>query len=221
MVGARSKQATASYEAGKVLRQARLDRRLTLDDVAVDLRIPPDQLACLEEGDLTIFPAEVYARGAYLRYASYLGVEGRETFNSFLRSMTEVREMVPLKLPRTATWLVRIWTPVGVIVLGIGAAVMLVAGYIGWQVQSFVRLPDLEVAWPNEVVISQPWLEMMGQAERDAVVQINGATVLLREDETWSHQLPLRMGINVIRVEATGAAGRTRVLQKEILRPRT
>jgi len=221
MVGTRSARRAHDPSAGRALKMARRARRLTLDDVAVKLRIPPRQLKSLEEGDLSNFSAEVYARGAYTKYARYLGVDEDEHYRSFLRSLSGARERVPLKLPQTSTWLKRVWTPAGVLIISIAGSLLMVAGYLAWQVQSFVRVPALTLLEPTEVVLSGSSVTVVGWAQVESSVSVNGETVLLEDDGKFRFDLPLKEGINVLIVEATGVSGRTHAETRRLLVPRT
>lgn len=221
MVGTRSRRVAGDRSAGEALRAVRRRLKLSLDEAGVDLRIPPRQLKSLEEGDLSVFAAEVYARGAYVKYARYLGVKSEHTHRAFLRSLSEARELVPLTVPRSASWLARVWGPAGVIVLLLLAGVALVAGYLAWQVQTFVRVPPLQLTEPQESVVSASSVMVRGVTEPTVLLTVNGEAVLLGPDGAFAHSLPLRRGVNLLRVEATGASGRTNVIEQHLLVPRT
>lgn len=220
MVGARLRSVTGEAAAHRLLREARRQRRLTIDEIAAELRIPPGQLTSLEVGDLSAFPAEVYARGAYQQYARYLGVDGQETYRAFLRSLSGARERVPLSVPLPAKWLARVLTPYGVLLALLALGVVLVGSYLGWQVLSFVRLPALAVVAPAESVVHGRLLTVSGEAEAGADVLVNGARALPDAEGQFSLNVLLRPGINVIQVEAVGASGRRRVVVRDVLVPR-
>ncbi len=61
-------------DAGKALAEARIARGLTLHDVERDTRIASKYLEALEEGNLGVLPAPVYARAFMRTYAQYLGL---------------------------------------------------------------------------------------------------------------------------------------------------
>ncbi len=221
MVGTHSKQKAADETVGALLRRERLHRRLTLDAVAEVLRIPPQQLRALEEGDVRVFSAEVYARGAYVNYATYLGVTDSGSYQALLRSLSGMRERAALSVPVPAGWLERMLTPYRVLLAGFGLLAALVAGYIGWQVRIFVREPRLELLAPEEAVIFASEVVVRGRTEREAHVTVNGETVLLRDDGSFEVVLPLKPGINVLQVGAAGASGSARVIRRELLVPRS
>lgn len=221
MVGTRSRRVTGDHRVGEALRAARRRLKLSLDEAGVTLRIPPRQLKSLEEGDLSAFAAEVYAHGAYVKYARFLGIKSDHAHRAFLRALSEARELVPLAVPRAASWLARVWGPAGVLVLTLLAGVGLVAVYLAWQVQTFVRVPPLVLDEPREVLVEQDSVIVRGTTQPDARLTINGEAVLIAPDGAFTFYLPLRRGVNVLRVEATGASGRTNVVERRLLVPRT
>src|SRR3989338_1986613 len=220
MVSGSAGKKTAGKRAGQRLREARLARRLTVDDVAVRIRIPPKQLRALEEGNLTVFSAEIYAKGAYTKYAYYLGVDSKDAWHYFLRTLAGVKVKVPLRVPLLATWWQRTLTPTGVLVLLVGLVILLVAGYIGWQVLSFIRVPALVLLEPSAVIVEGSEVLIKGRAEVDAVVEINGERVLLDGANEFAYILAVKEGINVLEVRASGASGRLNTITKHLLVPR-
>jgi transcriptional regulator with XRE-family HTH domain len=75
-------------EIGGSLRDARLRFNLTIESVAAELLISPQQIEALEKGDWSKLPAEVYARGYLRRYSDYLGFD----------SATLLQKLTPAKI---------------------------------------------------------------------------------------------------------------------------
>jgi cytoskeleton protein RodZ len=61
---------------GETLRQARLDKGVSLADASRDTRIRRSYLEALEAEDLAALPPAVYTRGFLKTYAEYLGLSG-------------------------------------------------------------------------------------------------------------------------------------------------
>lgn len=221
MVGTRSAKPLPDRTVGHVLRAAREERGITLKAAAAALRIPVRQLMALEDCALQAFAAEVYARGVFLKYADYLGVKTDEAEQAFMRALGASRERVPLKLLRPRSWLERVLTPYWLFGMAGASAAVVVGAYVMWQVQSFWRLPALKLSEPQELVTSERTIMVRGSSEEQAAVTVNGQPVLLQPDGSFAAPLLLRPGINVLRVEATNAARRTRVAQKHLLVPRS
>ncbi|HZQ48327.1 MAG TPA: helix-turn-helix domain-containing protein [Verrucomicrobiae bacterium] len=222
MVGIRSTKACRVSDIGEHLKRARQNRRLSLSAVASELRIPFSQLQALEAGDVSVFAAEVYARGVFTKYRHYLGLEGENVSDqAFMRALAGGREVVPLKVPTPASWFVHFVTPARLL-LGLGLCVMLVIGsYLAWQVQSFLRLPHLAVLSPRVTVMKNDTVEVRGQAAQSATVTVNSQPVLLQPNGDFALTLTLHPGVNVVEVEAMNAAGRTNRVEKDLLVPRS
>jgi cytoskeletal protein RodZ len=89
---------------GETLRQARLDKGVSLADAARDTRIRRSYLEALEAEDLASLPPVVYTRGFLKTYAEYLGLSGQSMVD--LYQPTVRRESAPPALrpavPRVA-----------------------------------------------------------------------------------------------------------------------
>ncbi len=60
---------------GKQLSKARLQRGLSLDEVAHATKLRPDKILALENDDLASFPSNAYAKGHLKNYARYLDID--------------------------------------------------------------------------------------------------------------------------------------------------
>lgn len=218
MVGVRPGRGLHPEGLGARLASARERQHVSLEDASRDLRIPMKQLIALEEEDLAIFSAELYARGAYRAYATYLGMYNTVVSREFYRTLSHVRQRIPLKLHTPETFLESLIHPRIIFVAGCLGIALLVGGYIAWQVQSFWRLPSLTISGPLSRSAPGPDTVIIGRAEQLARVTANGEQVLLRHDASFSIPLSLHSGINPIRIEAINAAGRVNAAQLFLLR---
>lgn len=87
-------------ELGRLLRNARLDKRLEIAQAARALYIRPRYLEALEEGAPANLPGGTYARGYLLQYARYLGLPAEEVLAAFER-LGAVQSRRLLALPDT------------------------------------------------------------------------------------------------------------------------
>ncbi|HLC49553.1 MAG TPA: helix-turn-helix domain-containing protein [Candidatus Andersenbacteria bacterium] len=218
MVGVRPGKGEHHEGIGDRLRRERLVKHLSLEEVSSQLHIPLNQLLALESDDYSIFSAELYARGAYSAYEKFLGIDTNTSSHAFLRSLSSVRQHIPLTLHTPASWLERLIHPT-VILTAVGLFLaLLVGGYIAWQLESFWRLPDVIVSEPIDSVITGDHVMISGTTEDKAQVTINEENILLRTDSSFSVPLILHTGINTVRIEAKNSAGRVRTKQLFLLR---
>lgn len=219
MVRTRSKVAVTDARVGQLLQQARRQRMLSISQVSEQTKIPMKHLRALEEGELDIFRAEIYARGAFEKYTKFLGVYAESTQHAFQRVLAEARELVPLKVHTPRPWLQAVMTPRLVIAAALTGMALLVGSYVAWQLASFWRLPELSLLEPKSQVMTGDSVAIKGRADTKAEVSVNGEQVLLDSSGQFEKTLALRPGINIMMIQAKNAAGRIRTIERPILAP--
>lgn len=212
---------TVDVRLGQVLIQARVAQGITRANAAAALKIPERHLQGLEEGDLTVFRADIYARGAFTSYARYLGLHTDTTNREFLRLLSGAREYVPLKVHTPRPWLAAMLTPRIVIALVVSSIGLAISSYVGWQINSFIELPAVTLTEPTTSVITGTEVTVTGQTDPTAKVTINGEQVLTTTQGEFTATLAVQPGLNVLEVAATNAAERTRTVHRDLLVPRT
>ncbi|MDB5371941.1 MAG: hypothetical protein JWP04_583, partial [Belnapia sp.] len=113
---------------GEELRDARLTLGLSIEDIAVSLRIRRPYLVALEEGRVRELPAPAYAVGFVRTYAKALGLDDdamvrrfRDASGSVVQRKTDL--IFPEPVPERGV-------PAGAVIL-VGA-VLAIGAYIGW-----------------------------------------------------------------------------------------
>lgn len=80
-------------ELGQVLRTQREELGLELNELESRTKIRKRYLIALEEGDWTILPGEVYARGFVRSYADALGLDGRDLLQRYGTDAAPMRDV--------------------------------------------------------------------------------------------------------------------------------
>jgi transcriptional regulator with XRE-family HTH domain len=94
-------------DIGLELQQARLEKKITLEELSGRTHIAKKYLKALEDGDYKIFPGEVYVRGALRRYAEEVGLSTTEVINWYEAARvgwepekaSETKETLYLEIP--------------------------------------------------------------------------------------------------------------------------
>ena len=86
---------------GKLLREARTEKNINLDDICRKTKIQKKYLQALEKGEISIFSGEVYIRGVLRNYAQTIGLNADEILSLYNRFRTdhspEKKEQQPTK----------------------------------------------------------------------------------------------------------------------------
>ncbi len=72
-------------EIGELLREAREEKGITLEQISNDTKIPVRLLQDLEQGNFSRFAGKVYLKGALRNYGEYIGLDAQELFSLYNR----------------------------------------------------------------------------------------------------------------------------------------
>ncbi len=77
------------HELGEYLKRTREAKGKTIDEVVEATKIRSRYVLAIEDGDFSVLPGIVYARGFVRGYADYLGLDGAKITNQYLGSSAE------------------------------------------------------------------------------------------------------------------------------------
>jgi cytoskeletal protein RodZ len=129
---------------GETLRQARLDKGVSLSDAARDTRIRRAYLEALEAEDVAQLPAPVYTRGFLRTYADYLGLNSQAMVDLYQpQARREPSPTLRAAVPRVA---IPRQIPLRPVLYALGAIAFAVGLFFAWNwyqdVQASLREGD-------------------------------------------------------------------------------
>lgn len=132
-----------SYSIGVALRQARLKRKLALDDVARILRIRKGYIRAIEDGSNQDLPGTTYAVGFVRAYATLVGFDGAEAVQRYKTESENLQPSADLVFPTPVN---ESRLPAGLMVIGV--LVLAAALYGAWYFFSprFIGAPQVTTA---------------------------------------------------------------------------
>ena len=145
---------------GVLLREARNERRLSIDEVAESLRLSPRVISALEEEDYHALPGPTYVRGYLRSYAHFLGLEPQpliEAFNARPEAArrTEMSSPAPVRQITSSDAMVRLGTT-AVVVMVLGLAVLWWAGQDDSGIDAPVALTEPATLEPPPAAEPEP-----------------------------------------------------------------
>ena len=139
---------------GRKLQQARLARKLEIEDVAERTKIRPDRLIDLEADEYSHFPNQTYAKSFLAKYARFLGLDIQQELDDFQISSAismgdyQYLSSMPPHNAQQARWTQRI-QPKGFRVHPAVVAVLILIVLVGVPVISYLALNIPRVAGTN------------------------------------------------------------------------
>ena len=149
---------------GTKLQQARLARKLEIEDVADSTKIRPERIVDLEADEYSFFPNLTYAKSFLAKYAKFLGVNIREELDNFpverTISVGAYQYLSPPSKPKHSLEPPRI-TPRGFRVPPVTVAVLLLFVLVGVPFFSYLALnvPRVVDGRPSHAKIREEHLE--------------------------------------------------------------
>jgi len=94
---------------GQVLREAREAQNITLEDVAMRLRLMHRQVEAMETDDFESLGQPVFSRGFVRNYARLMGLQPETLLARMEGAPTEPAPVVPVEPPMPSSWLTSPW----------------------------------------------------------------------------------------------------------------
>ena len=161
-----------------VLREERIRKGLSIDDVVASIKIRKSFVVAIEEGKFQELPSESYALGFVKNYGSFLGIPESRTTALFRREY-EVRNTDNAPKFRKAISHSKdafsIKSPKGLLAL---LVILILISYFAYQFNFLVFGPRLEIVSPNNNSIAKSNVVVVsGKTEPSAQVSVNGESV--------------------------------------------
>lgn len=88
-------------EIGRILKEARLAKGMSLDDLQTATKIQKRYLVGIEEGNYSMMPGQFYVRAFIKQYAEAVGLQSEELFEQYKSEIpSTINEDIPEKLSR-------------------------------------------------------------------------------------------------------------------------
>lgn len=196
---------------GQLLKKARLEKGISLEEIASQTKIRQNFLSNLEADDFASLPSLTSAKGFLKTYADFLGLSTDQILAVFRRDFgkKEGKKFLPQGLIRPIDDRNLLWSPKFSLIALIAVVFLGLAAYLIFQYFSLVKSPFLKITFPTDgATVSQEVINVNGQTDADALLTVNGDSVLLQDDGVFEHQLILFKGENQIIIEATSKNGK-------------
>lgn len=202
---------------GQKLRDARIKKGLSLDQVAAATKIKASFLSAIERGEYTKLPSSAYAQGFVSNYATYLGFPKRETIALFRREFSREKEIKVLPESFAGTQSASRNIRVHQTLLLVIAVFVVLIGYIAFQYRYAFISPPLSVTSPesNAVVIGGE-ITVTGRTDPNATVSINNEAAVVDQSGEFMKRLSVFTGRTIIQVKARNRAGLESTVERAV-----
>lgn len=209
-------QAGASF--GKKLKALRHDRGLNISQLSVATHVHENVIRAFEADAFHALPEPIYARNFLRTYVRYLGGDERYFLQGFEDARGTCDLVDPSLLPRQKVRRARfLVTPRIFRFLAVGLVATLVLVYLGVEVRRILIAPSIALTTPIDgLTTTFPLVVVSGNVFEQADVQINGEKILLNRDGSFSTNVDLNRGLNLISVSAKKRYSKTSTVYRRV-----
>ncbi len=203
---------------GQRLYETRLNKNLSIDQVAKATKIRPNFLTAIEKGEYDKLPSFTYAQGFVCNYADFLSLPRDEVLALFRREVDEKKhiKVLPdtLAVPKSS-FIPRVYFHQAVVAFILGLTILV--GYLGYQLRTMFIPPPLLIESPPDNAQTQSNLLVTGTTDPNATIYVNNESVSINPDGKFSKALTLFPGKNTITVKSKNRFGKETVLERQIV----
>src|SRR3989338_5322081 len=191
----------------EVFIEERKKRGLSLEEVQRQTKIRKSILELLEKGDYDELPAPTFIKGLIRNYGEYLGLDVNELLALFRREYDDRKNVKTSPTPLESQRFVL--TPRVVLVGFVSLVVILFVGYLYREYQSFAASPLLVIDEPQDnLKLNKTSVSVVGRSDPDAEVKINGQVINLGPGGTFTQEVGIAQGTNILVITAVNKLGK-------------
>lgn len=201
---------------GQLLKNARLEKGLSLEQIERATKIKKWFLEALEKGNYQKLPPPTFVKGFIRNYGNYLGLSVNKLLALFRRECGFGSSAV--LLPKTTGRFLypSLWNFVQNKLFLITIALLMLL-FLIFLSRGFLVPPQLVVdSPPDNLVVSEMSVEVSGQTKPGTRLVINDEEIVLQKDGGFSVRIQLVMGTNEVVVVATNKLGRSRRIARTV-----
>lgn len=208
---------TANQDLGKKLKKSRQQQNLSREEISRETAISEEFIIRAEKGDFEN-NTDAYILGKLRFLANFLGWSAEEVGALYPDNSNVLTKRTTSRIKRDN----KIRTPIVTSSVAIQAltlsALILMVGYLLWQVFMLASNPRLEVTHPEEdQTISSQEIDIVGYSAPGNEVTIDGQPVLVDDDGRFIYSVNLDDGVHVLNLEVRNNLGRVSELERTVI----
>jgi len=207
------------HTVGEILKKARIEKNLSLENIEKNLRIRKKFLIAIEENAWDRLPSLPYIKGFLRSYSSYLGLKSEEIIAIFRRqfSLQEKSGLLPDGLTHPVNEPSIRFTPQLAVITIITSFIVLFFSYLFLQYKAYTNPPNLIVEKPQEgEILLSDKIIVTGKTDNQAVISVNNQKIAVSQNGEFSTTLSLPPGVNTILIESVSKYGKKRSITRTI-----
>lgn len=197
---------------GKLLRDARERKKISLRDVEKQIKVREQFIRALEEDKWYSFTSRIYVTGILKNYARFLGLDERKIL-AFFRREYERSEELRFKEKVSTSYLSS--DSKKTLLAGFILICVLLVGYFSYQLFQYLKPPNVYIISPTSMIFKrEQTVKIIGRTEKEAAITIMGERIYQNKEGIFEYVLALKQKENALSIEVIGANGKKTVIER-------
>ena len=219
----KKKHISKGQTLGNTLHKTRLEQNISLEEVQSATNIQAKYLVFLEEGNYQKLPGNIYTKSWIKIYGKFLGLDISDLLSEF-----KIEKSISDKLTKVESLSLsnkdfskktKFLGPRLLKISIIGLVVIILLGYLAWEVNNIVSAPEVNIIQPvNNFKTTESHILIIGETEPEVQLTINNDRIVLDADGNWQQNVNLVAGLNNLEISAKKKHSKTRIIELIIYR---
>lgn len=217
MTGFTIRKIKSKMSLGEYLKERRESIGYSLDEAAAETEIQKKYLSALEEGRYDFLGGEVYIKEFLKKYGHFLSLNPQNILDIYQKRKNILAKRPSQKIKKINLWRLAVFPFLvrkGIFIL----VILVILSYLGFKIVKAVSPPLLNLSSPQDnLITSEHLIFVQGKVDNEAIIEINQQEVFKDNDGSFTEEVPLGKGLNIIEIKAKKKYGRDRVVFRRIL----
>jgi len=198
---------------GEILREARVSKKYSFAKLEEKTKIRASFIKAIEKGEWEALPEYAVVQGFVKSISDSLGMDVAKTTAVLRRDYPP--KMVSIN-PKPDVEKSFIWSPKATFLVAVSLVIIGIASYLGYQYYLFISPPKLEVVSPIEgKAVTSLNLEVSGETDSDATVEVNNQPVIVGDDGIFATELAVDENTKEVEIVSKSRSGKeTKIVRK-------
>lgn len=204
---------------GKILKDARQEKLLSLEEVEKQTKIRKELLEALEADNYHKLPPLIFIQGFIKNYGKFLNLDINKLLAIFRRDYEASKHpdlvLESFKKPiKTSKFFLTPTRLLGVII------VLVVLGFFAYlwvEYRQYVGAPMLDVASPtDQQTVEIPTVVVQGKTDPEAKVKVNNQDIGVDQDGNFKEEIKLSSSTNTVTITSTSKFNQTAKIERTV-----
>ncbi len=198
---------------GDLLKEKRLIKELSLDDVAKKTKIKLEYLSAIEESRFDQLPSSTFAKGFLRNYATFLALNPDTIVAMFRRDFTQNDrgEIVPRGLVEPVGGKPKFFSVSAILMI---IATISFLGFLAFQLIAWWKLPKIKLISPQNNDTYGEKVTFKGVTAKDATVIVGGQQVIVDQNGQFTLDLIFPSGTHSVIIETKNRQGKSTLVER-------